>query len=88
MQQFPGDSPLCPVLLSFLGTGTFLAEAVHGDRADVSLLTQAVVCRRKTAAKGSQATWMREYCGIVRDQNIFVLGNHLLVLALVAFLKR
>ena len=87
MQQFHGDSPLCPMLLSLLGTGIFLEEAVHGERAGMSLLSCVVVCHRKMATKGIQATVPRDYRGIVMHQNILVLGNLLLVLGFNAFLK-
>lgn len=74
------------MLLSLLGTGIFLEEAVHEEGAGMSLLSRVVVCHRKMAAKGIQATVPRECCGIVMNQNILVLGN-LLVLGFNAFLK-
>lgn len=72
-------------LVSSGGTGIFLEEAVHGEGAGMSLLSRAVVCHRKMAAKGIQVTVLREYHSIVMNQNILVLGNLLLVLDSVLF---
>lgn len=61
LQLFHGDSPLCRMLLSLLGTGILLEEAVHGKGAGMSLLSRVVVSYTKMTAKGIQATVLREY---------------------------
>lgn len=61
MQQFHGDSPRCPKLLSLLGTGILQEEAVHGKGAGMLLLSHVMVCYTKMTAKGIRATVLREY---------------------------
>lgn len=78
------ETPLCPMLLSLLGTGIFLEEAVHGEGAGMSLLSRAVVCDGKMAAEVIRARVLREYRGIVMNQSM---RNLLLVLGFKAFLK-
>lgn len=57
------------------------------EGAGMSSLILAMVCLRKTGAKDIQTTVLRDYYGIVINQNILVLGNSLLVLGFNAFLK-
>ena len=86
MQQFHGDSPLCPMLLSLLGgLGSSWKRLSMGK--EQACHCCAVVCHRKMAAKGVQVTVLREYHSIVMNQNIFILGNLLSVLGFSAFLK-
>lgn len=61
VQQFNGNSALCPMLLSLLGTEILQEEAVHGKGAGILLLSHVMLCYTKMTAKGIQATVLREY---------------------------